>query len=586
MPAHDVRPPANILIVDDDARFRGSLGRILAGAGYICSEVANGAEARDRLDQENDIAAMLCDGRMSSESGLNLVEALAADFPGVVVLMTTGVDDPETAALAFEIGAYGYLIKPFTANEILITLAGALRRRELETTTRDQARGLEQTVTRLRTLHSVLAGIEADGPGSSSADEKDTVERLSRAVYQGGDETGMHIERMSRFAALLSKAVGFRDPSGEQVRLASAMHDVGKIGIPNTILMRPGALSPQESSVMQRHTQIGYQLLAGSASALLTMAAAMALGHHEWWDGGGYPRGLHGEENPLEARIAAVADMFDTLTSDRVGSPALPVAAAMATMTDLRGRQFEPRLLDAFVASLDQIEEIRVHYPDRDDEPPIRVLVVDDHQIFVQSLVRLLDAQASIAVVGTAATAGQGEKAVVACEPDVVLMDFDLPDRDGANATEAVKALRPEVKVVMLTGRTDQRALIQAIGAGCAGFVAKTEPIEKLIDAIHSVHHGETPSQYFTLPSLLAGLRPTSRGLGSDLGPRELEVLRLMAAGLPNKALAERLYLSLNTVRNHVQHILYKLGVHSKLEAVATAVREGLIERDNLTGDR
>jgi DNA-binding NarL/FixJ family response regulator len=318
----------------------------------------------------------------------------------------------------------------------------------------------------------------------------------------------------------------------------------------------------------------------------LTMAASIALGHHEWWDGSGYPRGLHAEENPLEARIAAVADVFDTLTSDGVGRPALPVAVALATMTDLSGRQFEPRLLAALVASVDQIEEIRANYPDGDDEPAIRVLVVDDHQIFVQSLVRLLESQATIAVVGTAATAGQAEQAVIACEPDIVLMDFELPDRDGAKATEAIKALRPETKVVMLTGRTDQQALIRAIGAGCAGFVAKTERIDKLVDAIRAAHQGEALSQHVELPSLLARLRPTSRGLGSDLGPRELEVLRMMAAGLANKEIADQLYLSLNTVRNHVQHILYKLGVHSKLEAVATAVREGIIERDLRTGDR
>jgi putative two-component system response regulator len=586
MPRRDGRLAIIVLIVDDDAISRQSTVRVLAGAGYDCREAATGAEARRRLDGPEDIAVVVCDPRLPDESSLEFLATVASDFPWVAVVITTGADDGPTAALAVETGAYGYLTKPFTANEIQITLAGALRRGELEGARRSQARDLEQTVTRLRAVHGLLVGLETGTPVSSSGNKDDTIERLSRAGSLGRDETDMHIQRMSRFSALLAEAVGFSDQATEQLRQASAWHDVGKIGVADIILSAPAPLSPEDDMALQRHTRIGYQLLAGSDSALLTIAAAIALGHHEWWDGGGYPRGLRGEEIPLEARIAAVADAYDTLTSHHPHRRALTVEAALAQMTELRGRQFEPRLLDAFVNSLDRVAKITAAFPDGDDKPPIRVLVVDDHQIFVQSLVRLLDAQPSITVVGTAATATDGERAAVACDPDVVLMDFELPDRDGAKATEAIKALLPDVQVVMLTGRTDQPALIRAIDAGCSGFVAKTEPIDKLIDAIHSAYEGETPAHLAELPRLLAQLRPTSRGLGSDLGPRELEVLQLMAAGLANKALAEQLYLSLNTVRNHVQHILGKLGVHSKLEAVATAVREGIIDRDELASRR
>jgi putative two-component system response regulator len=559
------------------------MGRILTDAGYACHLAATGVEARSHLDREDDIAAVVCAAGSAGDTGFDLMATLAGDFPGVAVVMTTGDDDAPTAAQAFEVGADGYLIKPFTANELLTTMTGALRRRELGAARRGQARGLEQTITRLRTLHSVLAGFERGGSGPSSDDEADVIERLSRAMSPRGDETAMHIERMSRYSALLARVVGFSDRSSEEVRIASTLHDVGKIGVPDTILSKPGLLSAEEYGAVQRHAQIGYRLLAGSASERLQMAASIALGHHEWWDGGGYPHGLRGEEIPVEARIAAVADVFDALTSHRVYHPAVSVEAAIAMMVELRGRQFDPRLLDAFIGSIHEVTAIRAACPDRRDAPRIRVLVVDDHQIFVQSLVRLLDIQPTITVVGTAATATEGEKAAVACEPDVVLMDFELPDRDGVRATQAIKALVPEVKVIMLTGRTDEQALIRAIGAGCAGFVSKTETIDRLIDAIHSANEGDTPAPVTALPRLLAQLRPTSRGLGSDLGPRELEVLGLMARGLPNKLLAEQLYLSLNTVRNHVQHILCKLGAHSKLEAVATAVREGIIERDHLT---
>jgi putative two-component system response regulator len=573
--------PIKVLIVDDDATFSRSIGRILTKAGYDCGVAASGADARERLNNEDDIAAVLCDLRMPGESGLDLVATLAADFSEMAVVMTTGVDDPPTAALAFEMGAYGYLIKPFTANEILITLVGALRRRELETVKQSQIDGLEQTVARLKTLHSVVDEIGTASPGSSSSDEPEIIERLSRAVSPRPAESAGHIQRMSRYALMLAEVVGSRELSPDEFRLANALHDVGKIGVPDGILLKPGPLSPGENVAMQRHAQIGYQLLSGTTSKLLEMAARIALGHHEWWNGGGYPRGLHGGETPLEARIAGVADAFDALTSNRAHPPGVSVDDAIEMMIELRGRQFEPRLLDAFVGSRDEIAVIRSASPDRHDAPRVRVLVVDDQEPFVQGLVGLLRAQPTINLVGCAATAREAEKAAVAHEPDVVLIDFDLPDSGWVKATETIKALVPKAKVVMLTGSTDQQALVRAIGAGCAGFVTKTDPIEMLVGAIHSAHEGESPTANTHLPRLLAQLRPTNRGLGSDLGPRELEVLRLMATGAPNKALARQLHLSLNTVRNHVQHVLYKLGAHSKLEAVATAVREGVIERDS-----
>jgi putative two-component system response regulator len=571
------------LIVDDDLAFSRSTSRILAGAGYDCRVATNGAEARERLNLEDDIAAVLCDVRMPGESGLDLVATLAADFSDVAVVMTTGLDDPPTAALAFAMGVYGYLIKPFSANEILITLAGALRRRELETARRNEIDGLEQTVARLTTLHGVIDDIGAAARGSSNSQEAKIIERLSRALAPRSAmsaESAGHIQRMSRYAATLADAVGYHGLSRDEFRLASALHDVGKIGVPDGILSKSGPLSPEENVAMQRHAQIGYQLLSGTTSELLEIAARIALGHHEWWDGGGYPRGLQREETPEEARIGGVADAFDTLTSRRTSPRCVSVDEAIGMMTELRGRQFEPRLLDAFVGARDEVATILLAYPDRDDQPRVRVVVVVNDAAFAQRLRPLLQAEPTIDLVGFAAGVREAESAAAANEPDVVLIDFELPDSDGIKATESIKALVPKAKVVMLTGRTSQESLVRAIGAGCAGFVAKSDPIEKLVAAIHSADEGEVPTADTPFPRLLAQLRPTNRGFGSDLGPRELEVLRLMATGMPNKTLARELHLSLNTVRNHVQNVLYKLGAHSKLEAVAAAIREGVIERD------
>lgn len=577
MPGNGQGQPTKIMIVDDDDDDRQSLARILTNAGYDCCEASSGADARARLDSEPDLAAVLCDIRMPGGSGLDLLAHLSADFPNLAVVMTTGVDDPQTAEQAYEIGADGYLIKPFTTNEIIIALWNALKRRRLESARQANLQGLERTIARLRTLTTVLESIETDPP---SAHEQETVERLSRAISLRDEETGGHIERMSRYSAVLAEAVGYQGGSIDQVRLATALHDVGKIGVPDTILLKPGPLSVDEYKAMQRHAGIGYQLLASSTSRLLRAAATVAVGHHEWWDGGGYPGGLSGDQIPELARIAAVTDVFDALTSDRVYRPALPVEEAISIMMGLRGRQFEPRLFDAFIGALDQTAAIRQTYPDGDEQFRIRVLVVDDHEIFVQSLVRLLGAQPSIKVIGAARTVAEAQKAAIAYGPDVILMDFELPDGDGVTATERIRILVPTAKVVMLTGRADHDAFARAIAAGCAGLVTKTEPPETLVDAIQAAHEGDSLTGITELPQLLGRLTPTRRWLGPDLGPRELDVLRLVAAGLPNKAIAQRLHISLNTVRNHVQSVLYKLGAHSRLEAVAIAVREGVIERE------
>ena len=263
-------------------------------------------------------------------------------------------------------------------------------------------------------------------------------------------------------------------------------------------------------------------------------------------------------------------------------------ACVQATPRDGRGdrdhdvaarRQFEPRLVDAFFECLDEIRAIRLRYPDEDRDDRIRVFIVDDHEIFVESLGRLLAIHPNVRLAGSARTAAEAIKVVQAYTPDVILMDFDLPDGNGADTTETIKSIMPEVKVVMLTSWSDHETLSRAVTAGCSGFVSKGESGETLMAAIVAAHHGEIPEKFVELRGVLGRLQRTNRGIGADLNPRELEVLELMAAGATNKVLASELYISVNTVRNHVQNIFYKLDVHSKLEAVATAVQEGILTR-------
>jgi response regulator RpfG family c-di-GMP phosphodiesterase len=493
-------------------------------------------------------------------------------------VMTAAVEHPRTAELALAKGVDGYLIRPFTTSELLVTVTNALERRQLEADRHGYLSGAERIVDRAVTLSSLLR--ELEDPEAGAGLDADRMARLSRSVSLGTEESLGHLERVSRFAALLAEAVGYRDSSLERLRLAAALHDVGKIGVPDAVLLKPASLSPLEHAAMQRHAQIGYKLLARSDSGPWGEAPAIAMGHHEWWEGGGYPLGLSGDQIPEAARIAAVADVFDALTTDHVYRAARSVEEAIGIMTELRGRQFEPRLLDAFLERAGEAEAIRVAYPEPlSGEARIRVLVIDDDEVFVAGVVRLLGIQPSLEVVGTAGSVAESQVAVARLEPDVVLMDFELPDGDGIAATAMIRALSPAAKVVMLTGRADQDAFVRAMGAGCAGFVTKTEAAEKVVEAVRDAYKDDTLSRVTDLPELLRRLSPTRRGLGSDLGTREIEVLRLVADGLANKAIAERLHLSVHTVRNHVQSVLHKLNAHSRLEAIATAVREGVIAR-------
>ena len=210
---------------------------------------------------------------------------------------------------------------------------------------------------------------------------------------------------------------------------------------------------------------------------------------------------------------------------------------------------------------------------------PIRVVIIDDHEMLVQGLRAALGAESDIEVVASAGTVEEGCAKVRMHAPDVVLMDYELPDGDGAQATERIKSDVPSVQVVMVTSFDDEAILVRAIEAGCSGFITKHKAIGEVASAVRAAHLGEALISPSMLARLLPRLRRKEQGHGVDLTPREMEILRFLAEGLSNAAIAERLVLSLHTVRNHVQNVIGKLGAHSKLEAVATAVREGILRQ-------
>jgi putative two-component system response regulator len=188
------------------------------------------------------------------------------------------------------------------------------------------------------------------------------VQRLGRAAEYRDNETGLHIIRMSNTSALLAREAGLETSRCELLLNASPMHDIGKIGIPDEILLKPGKLEPHEWQVMKTHTLIGADLLAGDESDLMMMAHDIALTHHEKWDGNGYPHGLRGEEIPLVGRIVALADVFDALTSKRPYKPAWPVERAVALIREQAGKHFDPELAGLFLSILPEILDIHNQY--------------------------------------------------------------------------------------------------------------------------------------------------------------------------------------------------------------------------------
>jgi putative two-component system response regulator len=344
-------PREQVLVVDDEPAITSLVARTLESYGY------DTAVAHTRLEAHSAAAAhpfdlVLCDVNLDRDSGLQLIGELLAEHPSTAGLMVTGMDDPALARAALERGAYGYVIKPFTTNELLINVANALRRRSLELANRRYQELLERRVEeRTATLRGALDQVKSSEAALRRSQEE-TIRRLGGAIELRDLDTGRHVGRMSELCGRIGARLGLGPQRIALIRTASRLHDVGKLGVEDAILRKPAALTAEERLAMQQHAELGRDILAGSPSELLELAAVIAWTHHERWDGTGYPRGLTGEEIPLEGRIAAAADVYDALTSDRPYRPALPQAAALELMASERGRHFDPTVLDALVAVL------------------------------------------------------------------------------------------------------------------------------------------------------------------------------------------------------------------------------------------
>ena len=336
---------------------------LLRQNGYSCTLAEDAATARDRLEMD-DYAIVLTDTDLGSVSALDLITEVAHDYPESAIFILTALDDPALVSRALEMGAYGYMVKPLQPNEVLINVANALRRWSLEIENRKQRQQLEELLRGktedLRTAITRLERVEADLRHS----REETIERLSIAAEFRDNETMKHIKRVSGYSEILARGFGHDQEHCEMIRIASQLHDVGKIGIPDIILMKKGPLSDMERKIMHQHTEIGYRILAGSDSEVLSIASSIALTHHERFDGGGYPRGLSGDSIPIEGRIMAVADVFDGLTSKRVYKDAVPVEKALEIMKGEADKQLDADLVDLFLSSMEYVIPVKEQYTD------------------------------------------------------------------------------------------------------------------------------------------------------------------------------------------------------------------------------
>ena len=339
-----------MLVVEDDPGYGPLISRMLRDGSYEPLLTRTAGEARAAA-AEHPYRLAVVDINLPDGSGLELIGWLGAERPETAIVVASGVSDAEIAGSATELGAYGYLVKPFDRNQLLITLEGALHRRELELADRLRERSLEETVARrTRELRTAVTEI--------SISRRETIGRLMRALEMRDGETGAHVERIGLLAEALATWAGLEDDRARTVGLAARMHDIGKIGVPDSVLLKQGPLEPGERREIEKHTEIGRQILFGSDTQLLRVAESVAATHHEWYDGSGYPEGLRGDQIPLEGRIAAIVDVFDALHSERCYRPALNSGEALEVMLEGRGNHFDPVLLDTFMEHYEEAMEL------------------------------------------------------------------------------------------------------------------------------------------------------------------------------------------------------------------------------------
>jgi putative two-component system response regulator len=347
-----------VLVVDDEPTNLLLLERFLARWGYTNVVTTTDSSEVVGLVEREQVDVVLLDLIMPHPDGFEVMRQLAERDTGagsLPILVLTADASPTTRERALTMGASDFVTKPFDRTEVRLRVENLLKIRLLQLETEEYDRLLERRV-RDRTREAEVGANEV-------------LERLAMAGEYRSDETHEHPQRVGRTAALLAAELGLPPEEVALIRRAAPLHDVGNLGVPDSILLKPGPLTSEEFEAMRRHTLVGSEILAGSASPVLQSGATIARTHHERWDGGGYPAGLAGDAIPLFSRLVTVADVFDALTRDRPYKPAVPLESAVAEIRRVAGSQLDPRVAESF-ERLDQrrlvapIDEFDIAVPD------------------------------------------------------------------------------------------------------------------------------------------------------------------------------------------------------------------------------
>jgi two-component system response regulator RpfG len=339
-----LRRRRNVVIVDDESTGRTILQKIIQKIdndldvrGFNCAE-----QALDWLEN-NQADLIITDYRMPVINGVQLIERVRCmrDLESVPIMMITVVSEKAVRYEALEAGATAFLNRPIDQIECRTSCRNLLKMQEQQSVIRDKADWLARQVD-VATQQVALR-------------ERETLLRLGRAGEYRDTDTGNHVVRMARYAKMIAEELGFSQRESDDIEYAAPMHDIGKIGVPDHILKKPGSLSKDEWQIMQQHTLIGHSILTNSQSRYIQLGAVIALNHHERYDGTGYPNGLKGRDIPLEARIVAVADVFDALVSERPYKKPWPIEEALQRIKLDSGRHFDPQCVQAFFNRIDDV---------------------------------------------------------------------------------------------------------------------------------------------------------------------------------------------------------------------------------------
>lgn len=339
-----------VLVVDDLPVVRLSLRHILQHEGFEVIEAAS-AEAARAVLAERPVHLVLCDIEMpGGDTGLDLVKSLEHRIPEVAFVMVTAMDDTSLAIDCIQHGAFGYVVKPFQPREIVVQVSGALRRRLLEIEFQDREK--------------VLARKVREQTEEIRSSREEVALRLLSACEYRDFETGSHVRRIGLYAAEMGRLLNWDDDKVDCIRAAAPLHDIGKIGVPDSVLLKPGDLTDDEWVLMRQHTTKGAAILKGSNVSFIQMGARIAACHHEKWDGSGYPNGMSGDHIPVEARITAIVDVYDALVHKRHYKDPWPEELTMEFMRKRAGSHLDPDLFSLFEAHLDRFRAIRMANPD------------------------------------------------------------------------------------------------------------------------------------------------------------------------------------------------------------------------------